>query len=77
MGRIRVEVTPREGVDTTREAVAKLLRGLPGVEDVELVDAEDEGAFGFHLSTGAEDPRPALFDMCVEEMLILLARDPR
>jgi ABC-2 type transport system ATP-binding protein len=72
MGSIHIEVSPRDADEHTRDTVASLLRGLDGVEDVEQQDAETDGAFAYSLHTGADDVRPSVFDLCVENDLILL-----
>jgi ABC-2 type transport system ATP-binding protein len=76
MSSIHVELLPRDAEEHTRDTIASLLRGLPGVDDVEPQDADEEGAHAYRLSTsvgaGAEDPRRALFDLCVDNDLILL-----
>jgi ABC-2 type transport system ATP-binding protein len=73
MGNIDIVLAIREGSTRTLEGVNKILNAIPGVEEVERRDAAEEDTFAFSLKTGADDPRRALFDACVDNDMILLA----
>jgi ABC-2 type transport system ATP-binding protein len=75
MSSIEVLLAPREGKDASLDAMLTMLRGVPGVEDVDTRSSSEDGAFAFSLHSlhaADEDPRRALFDACVKNDLVLL-----
>jgi ABC-2 type transport system ATP-binding protein len=57
-----------------KDAVTKLLRGLPGVSDLAAAQPLEPGALSFTLtSRGEADLREALFDAAVANQLVLLS----
>jgi ABC-2 type transport system ATP-binding protein len=72
MGSLHIVVAPRDEGTATKETIASTLRSLPGVEDVEHADGDEDATFRFTLSTGADDLRRELFDLCVDNDLYLL-----
>jgi ABC-2 type transport system ATP-binding protein len=68
-----VSLRPRSGA-ADKDAVTKLLRGLPGVSDLAAAAAIEPGALSFTLtSRGDADLREALFDAAIEHKLVLLS----
>lgn len=71
-----LDLTLRSRKDAGVDAVAQVLRGLPGVSDVStksLLDAE-KGALSFSIaSKGDADVREALFDAAIAHQLVVLS----
>lgn len=69
-----IDVTLKSRGSHEAVAVANLLRGLPGLADVAARDSLENGAFAFTLNIkGDADPREALFDLAVDNKLVLLS----
>jgi ABC-2 type transport system ATP-binding protein len=74
---LTVAVRPRSG-DASVDALLKSFRALPGVSDVSSAPAVEKGALSFTIvSKGDSDPREALFDVVVDQKLVLLALERR
>jgi ABC-2 type transport system ATP-binding protein len=74
---LSVAVRPRSG-DASVDALLKSFRALPGVSDVSSAPAVEKGALSFTIvSKGDSDPREALFDVVVDQKLVLLALERR
>jgi ABC-2 type transport system ATP-binding protein len=73
-----IAVTVRPRGDLKGEAIAQLLRALPGVSDVTAAPTTEKDAQAWLLSSkGEADPREALFDALVDKQLVLLALERR
>ncbi len=69
-----LDVTLRPRGDTNKDAIARLLRALPGVSDLHDSATAEKGALAFTLtSKGDADLREALFDVAVDNKLVLLS----
>ena len=76
---IEVVVAPRQyagASSQTSDDVQRILSAVTGVEDVHAKPAPEPGTFAFTLAAKG-DPRHALFDVIVENKLVLLALERR
>ncbi|MBM4282579.1 MAG: ATP-binding cassette domain-containing protein [Deltaproteobacteria bacterium] len=74
---LSVAVRARGG-DTKVDELLKSLRALPGVSDVTTAPATEKGALSFTLvSKSDSDPREALFDLVIDQKLVLLGLERR
>lgn len=71
-GSVTVVVAPRNGTPLDGDAAIKLFKALPGISDVKAVDAEGGGTLGFELRHGREDPRRGVFEVAVQNNMVLL-----
>ncbi len=71
---IRLVVMAKNGVPLVDDKIQALLKGLPGVKDVNSGTGEGAGTLGFDLlSIGDADPRRAVFDAAVSNEFVLLS----
>lgn len=69
-----LDVTLRSRKDAGADAVAQVLRGLPGVSDLSTKQSGESGALSFSIaSKGDADVREALFDAAVAHQLVVLS----
>jgi ABC-type multidrug transport system ATPase subunit len=69
-----LDVTLRSRDNGSADAVARLLRALPGVSDLHTAQTVEQGAMAFTLtSKGDADLRESLFDTAVQHKLVLLS----
>jgi ABC-2 type transport system ATP-binding protein len=74
---LTVAVRPRSG-DASVDELLKSFRALPGVSDVTAAPPAEKGALSFTImSKGDSDPREALFDVVVDQKLVLLGLERR
>jgi ABC-2 type transport system ATP-binding protein len=74
---LTVAVRSRNG-DASVDALLQTFRALPGVSDVSAVPPTEKGALAFTImSKGDTDPREALFDVVVDQKLVLLGLERR
>jgi ABC-2 type transport system ATP-binding protein len=71
-GALHVVVAARHGQLLEVSRVRDVLAGMPGVTGVEQADADGPGTFGFEVRFGNEDVRRTLFDVVVQNDLVLL-----
>lgn len=71
-GALHLVLASRTGPLVDVERAAAVLRGVPGVTQVEKADDEGLGTAGFRVRFGAEDPRRALFEALVQHGLMVL-----
>jgi len=70
---IRLVVKSRNGHGLSEADVRTALASVPGVSSVERGDDEGDGTLGFRIrSSGASDPREAIFRAAVERSYVLL-----
>ena len=74
-GTIEVELLAREPGAVKESDIRAALSTLPGVKDLIVAPASEEGALAYSLHVGDEDPRTALFDVAVDKGLVLLRLD--
>jgi ABC-2 type transport system ATP-binding protein len=71
--RLLVSFRQRPSANLPVEQVANLLQALPGVLEVEAQGGQEADCFGFRLLTqSATDVRESIFDLAVQQQLILL-----
>jgi ABC-2 type transport system ATP-binding protein len=71
-GVVTVVFAPQDGATMQAGALKEALTRIPGVTGVNPDDGEGEGTLGFSLSHGKVDPRRGVFDVAVQNKLVLL-----
>ncbi|MFN0061896.1 MAG: ATP-binding cassette domain-containing protein [Myxococcaceae bacterium] len=69
---VSLVVAPKNGTPLSASTVQAALERVPGVSAVTPVEGEGAGTLGFRLRITDGDPRRALFELAVQEHLVLL-----